>query len=138
MVLDALSHLNRYLDLHPRFRVIADAIASRNLAALLPNRYEIDGPRLYLSIDENDGRGHARARLESHRRYIDIQVTLAGAKKSVGDRYQSVTVRLRHLTSNETSSFTKTTHIPGLRCRRVSSQSSSRTTPTRPWRAPGG
>ena len=78
MVLDALSQLNRYLDLHPRFRVIADAIASRNLAALLPNRYEIDGPRLYLSIDENDGRGHARARLESHRRYIDIQVTLAG------------------------------------------------------------
>ncbi|HEU4891582.1 MAG TPA: YhcH/YjgK/YiaL family protein [Vicinamibacterales bacterium] len=78
MVLDALSQLNRYLDLHPRFRVIADAIASRNLAALLPNRYEIDGARLYLSIDENDGRGHARARLESHRRYIDIQVTLAG------------------------------------------------------------
>jgi YhcH/YjgK/YiaL family protein len=78
MVLDALSQLNRYLDLHPRFRVIADAIASRNLAALLPNRYEIDGPRLYLSVDENEGRGRARARLESHRRYIDIQVTLAG------------------------------------------------------------
>jgi biofilm protein TabA len=78
MVLDSLSQLNRYLDLHPRFRVIADAIASRNLAALVPNRYEIDGPRLYLSVNDNEGRGRARARLESHRRSIDIQVTLEG------------------------------------------------------------
>jgi beta-galactosidase beta subunit len=70
--LDALSQLNRYLDLHPRFRVVADAIPSRNLATLVPNRYEIDGPRLCLSVDENEGRGRARARLESHRRYIDL------------------------------------------------------------------
>ena len=78
MVLDALSQLNRYLDLHPRFRDVADAIASRNLAALASRRYEIDGPRLYLSVDDNEGRGRAQARLESHRRYIDIQVTLDG------------------------------------------------------------
>ena len=78
MVLDSLSQLNRYLDLHPRLRLVPDVIASRNLAALVPNRYEIDGPRLYLSVDENEGRGRARARLESHRRYIDIQVTLEG------------------------------------------------------------
>jgi biofilm protein TabA len=78
MVLDALSQLNRYADLHPAFRVAADVIASRDLAALEPGRYEIDGTRLYLSIDDKEGRGRARARLESHRRYIDIQVTIEG------------------------------------------------------------
>lgn len=78
MVLDSLSQLNRYLDLHPRLRVIADAVTCRNLATLVPNRYEIDGPRLYLSVHDTEGRGRARARLESHRRYIDIQVTLEG------------------------------------------------------------
>jgi biofilm protein TabA len=78
MVLDALSQLNRYLDLHPSFRVAADLIASRDLGALVPNRYEIDGTRLYLSVDDTEGRGRAQARLESHRRYIDIQVTVKG------------------------------------------------------------
>jgi biofilm protein TabA len=78
MVLDALSQLNRYLDLHPVFRVVADVIASRDLAALEPGRYEIDVLRLYLSVDDQLGRGRARARLESHRRYIDIQVTIEG------------------------------------------------------------
>jgi YhcH/YjgK/YiaL family protein len=33
---------------------------------------------VYLSIDHQEGRGRRRARLESHRRYIDIQVTIAG------------------------------------------------------------
>jgi biofilm protein TabA len=81
MVLDALSQLNRYLDLHAGFRVAADAIASRDLAALVPDRYEIDGPRLYQSVDDREGRGRARARLESHRRYIDIQVTIEGGEE---------------------------------------------------------
>jgi YhcH/YjgK/YiaL family protein len=78
MVLGALSQLNRYLDLHPRFQAVADTIESRDLAALAPGRHEIDSSRLYLSVDDNEGRGRARARLESHRRYIDIQVTIEG------------------------------------------------------------
>ena len=81
MVLDALPQLNRYLELHPAFPKAADAIASRVLATLGPDRYEIDGQRLYLSIDETEGRGRGGARLESHRRYIDIQVTIEGQEE---------------------------------------------------------
>jgi len=78
MVLDALPQLKRYLDLHPAFRSAADFILSRNLRELAPDRHEIDGPRVWLSVDHNEGRGRAGARLESHRRHIDIQVTIAG------------------------------------------------------------
>jgi biofilm protein TabA len=81
MVLDALSQLNRYFELHPSFRRAADVIASQDLATLGPDRYEIDSPRLYLSIDEKEGRGRAQARLESHRRYMDIQVTIEGQEE---------------------------------------------------------
>ena len=88
MVLDALSQLNRYLELHPAFPKAADAIASRVLATLGPDRYELDGPRLYLSIDETEGRGRGGARLESHRRYIDIQVTIEG-QEEIGWRTES-------------------------------------------------
>ena len=78
MVLDALPQLKRYIDLDPAFRSAADFILSRDLGQLAPDRYEIDGPRVGLSIDHNEGRGRAGARLESHRRHIDIQVTIAG------------------------------------------------------------
>jgi YhcH/YjgK/YiaL family protein len=78
MVLDTLLQLNRYLALHPVFPMVADVIASRDLAALRPGRYEIDVPRLYLSVDDQVSRGRARAALESHRRHIDIQVTIEG------------------------------------------------------------
>jgi YhcH/YjgK/YiaL family protein len=33
---------------------------------------------MWLSVDHNKGRGRAGVQLESHRRHIDIQVTLAG------------------------------------------------------------
>lgn len=78
MVLDALPLLRRYLDLHPAFRIAANFILSRDLGALAPDRHEIDGSRVYLSVDHKEGRGRNGTRLESHRRHIDIQVTLAG------------------------------------------------------------
>jgi biofilm protein TabA len=78
MVLDALPQLKRYLDLHPAFRIAADAIVSHDLVTLAPDRYEIDGPRVYLSVDHTEARGRSQARLESHRRYVDIQVSIVG------------------------------------------------------------
>jgi biofilm protein TabA len=78
MVLDTLSQLKRYLDLHPAFRFAAAFLLSRDLGELSADRYDIDGPRVYLSVDHKEGRGRAAAQLESHRRHIDIQVTIAG------------------------------------------------------------
>jgi biofilm protein TabA len=81
MVLDALPQLKRYLNLHPALRIASDAIVSRDLGTLAPDRYEIDGPRVYLSVDNKQAHGRGQARLESHRRYIDIQVTIAGQEE---------------------------------------------------------
>lgn len=78
MVIDALPELKRYLDLHPAFRSAAEFILSRDLRELAQDRYEIDGPRVWFSVDHNEGRGRPGARLESHRRHIDIQLTIAG------------------------------------------------------------
>ena len=78
MVLDTLSQLKRYLDLDPAFRIAAGFLLSRDLGQLAPDRYEIDGPRVCVSVDHKEGRGRAGAQLESHRRHIDIQVTIAG------------------------------------------------------------
>jgi YhcH/YjgK/YiaL family protein len=78
MILDTLAQCDRYRHLRPGFATAFDFARSHDLGALAPGRHVIDGERLYLSIDHTEGRGRTAARLESHRRYIDIQLTIAG------------------------------------------------------------
>ncbi len=81
MVLDTISQAARYSSLHPRLAEAFDFLARLDLAMLPPGRIQIDGERLYVSIDHVTGRGREGARLEAHRRYIDIQVTIAGTEQ---------------------------------------------------------
>jgi YhcH/YjgK/YiaL family protein len=78
MILDVLSECRRYVALHPRFARAFDFLATSDLRSLAPGRHAIDGERLYVSIDHEDGRGREGARLEAHRKYIDIQLTIEG------------------------------------------------------------
>jgi YhcH/YjgK/YiaL family protein len=87
MVLDTLAHSQRYASLHPMFgRAFAflnGALWARMASAAAADdgtgvRHAIDGDRLYVSIDRTQGRGRDRSRLEAHRRYIDIQLTIEG------------------------------------------------------------
>lgn len=78
MIVDRLAVSARYHPLHPLFSRAFDFLRDTDLAVLPPGRHEIDGDDLYVSVDHLDGRGHDGARLESHRRYIDIQVAFEG------------------------------------------------------------
>jgi YhcH/YjgK/YiaL family protein len=78
MILDTLDRSGRYRTMHPDFARAFEFLARPDLAALAPGRHAIDGERLYVSMDVKPGRGRDGARLEAHRRYIDIQFTIAG------------------------------------------------------------
>jgi YhcH/YjgK/YiaL family protein len=78
MILDTLGNAARYAGMHPGFARAFEFLATTDFTALPPGRHEIDGDRLYVSIDHKDGRGEDGARLEAHRRYIDIQYTIEG------------------------------------------------------------
>ena len=65
MIVDTLDQCVRYRGLHPGFASAFDFARSRDLATLAPGRHQIDGDRLYLSIDHTEGRGRDGARLES-------------------------------------------------------------------------
>ncbi len=80
MILDVLTRTARYRALHPAFAAAFDFLETADLASLPPGRVELDGERLFVLIDEPDGRGRAGARLEAHRRYIDIQLTVSGTE----------------------------------------------------------
>ena len=87
MVLDTLARRHRYTNLHPAFARAFEFLTRADWAELVSGfastegqsvRHHIDGDRLYVSIDRADGRGRDGARLEAHRRYIDIQLTIEG------------------------------------------------------------
>jgi biofilm protein TabA len=98
MILDRLNTADRYASLHPAFAHAFAYLREANWAQLMTasqrashhsTRHSIDGDRMYVSIDSVDGRGREGARLEAHRRYIDIQFTIEGHEeigwKPLGD-----------------------------------------------------
>ena len=81
MVLDHVGRAAQYAQLHRAFARAFEYLRANDLAALTPGRHEIEGDEIYLSVDHVDGRGREGARLEAHRRHIDIQLTLAGVEQ---------------------------------------------------------
>ena len=77
MVLSPLSQADRYITLHPGFAAAFSFLQRRELDKLPEGRNEIDGQRLYAIVRRTPGNGRANAKLEVHRRYIDIQYCVA-------------------------------------------------------------
>ena len=78
MILDDLQFADRYLTLHPGFAAAFAALRSADLAAQAPGRYSLEGDRLALILVNEVGQGRTGVQLEAHRRYIDIQLVIAG------------------------------------------------------------
>lgn len=78
MILSALSQSDRYAALHPLFQRAFDHIRETDFFALAPGRYNIAGEDLIAIVELVPGKTKEMARLEAHRRYIDIQLVLQG------------------------------------------------------------
>jgi beta-galactosidase beta subunit len=81
MILDKLTNSRLYLPLHPAFAAAFDFLFRPDLPSLPPGRHEIMGQRVFAIIAHDAGKGHDRARLEFHRRYIDIQYVVSGVEQ---------------------------------------------------------
>ena len=78
MVLDQLDQIERYRPLHHRFHKAIGFLRQGGLESLPIGRREIDGDRVYAMVCKDPARTRDEAKLEAHRRYIDIQVVLSG------------------------------------------------------------
>lgn len=81
MILDSLDNLYRYIPMHPAFQKVIDYLKANDIAALEKGKYEIDGKNVYLSVDMREGKTREGTRLETHRNYLDIQVTIEGSEE---------------------------------------------------------
>ncbi len=78
MIFSTLAQSDRYVALHPLFPRAFEFIRNTDLAALAPGRYPIVGDELFAIVEGMPGRARAEAKLECHRKYIDIQLVLEG------------------------------------------------------------
>src|SRR5512147_2079914 len=89
MVYDRIEQADRYAGLHPLFARAFDLLRRPETAGLTTGRHEIDGDAMYLVVGRGGGIEKEKAKLEAHRKYIDIQYAVSGTDamgwKPVGD-----------------------------------------------------
>lgn len=78
MILDILKKANHYLALNKNFSKAIGFLLRPDLKELPAGKYEIDGERVYAMVSKEPGRKKKDALLETHEKYIDIQLVLAG------------------------------------------------------------
>lgn len=78
MIFDTLANVGRYAALHPLFSQAFEFLRGTDLQSLAPGRYPIVGEDLRAIVERVAGRSREEAKLECHRKYIDIQLVLAG------------------------------------------------------------
>ena len=78
MILDVLENANRYLAFHKGFAKAFDFLLQPDLKELPVGKYEIDGNLIYAMVSKEHGRRKEDALLETHEKYIDIQLILMG------------------------------------------------------------
>ncbi len=78
MIFDHIDNAKRYSALHPGFAAAFEFLRRPDLASLPAGRHDIQGERMFCIVLQGPGKGKGDAQLEIHRRYLDIQFTLAG------------------------------------------------------------
>ena len=78
MIIDRIPSAERYFALHPGLPAAFAFLRSTPPAAMPEGRHAIDGSRLNVIIERAVGRGRHGAKLEVHRRFLDIQLCLSG------------------------------------------------------------
>lgn len=79
MILDRLENARRYVPLHPGFERAFEFLRQGDLEGLSAGRHDVDGDRVYAVVIQDEGLGRRKAKLEAHRKYIDIQFSPAGS-----------------------------------------------------------
>jgi len=78
MILDTLDRATRYYTTHRLFEQAFAFASSPNFKTLPLGTHKLQGETLFVIIADDHARPHD-AKLEAHRKYIDIQLTLDGA-----------------------------------------------------------
>ncbi|MBL7107007.1 MAG: YhcH/YjgK/YiaL family protein [Phycisphaerae bacterium] len=78
MIIDAIDNINLYKGLSNRLAVALEILTEDGLAEKADGRYEVDGDDIFYMIQRYKTLPLEEARLEAHRKYIDVQFVADG------------------------------------------------------------
>ena len=83
MILDTLENSGLYESIHPRFKKAFDYLKNTDLVALPFGKIELEGASLVVNVVEITGKTADAAKMETHNKFIDIQVPI-GKTETMG------------------------------------------------------
>lgn len=78
MIIDTIDNIQRYAATHALFPHVFEYIKTTDLLALTNGKHTILGDDIFVLIQRGVGQPKIEAKLECHRKYIDIQLVLEG------------------------------------------------------------
>lgn len=81
MILDSLNNTEKVERLHSLFKKAFDYIKETDFSKVEDGKYELDGSRLFINVASLTGKDKKDAAIETHKKYIDIQLPLLGVEK---------------------------------------------------------
>ncbi len=81
MIIDQLTNAGLYEGLSEQIRRAFQFLQQTDLQNMEDGKYEIDGDRLYASVETYMTKPRESGEWEAHRRYIDLQYVIHGAEK---------------------------------------------------------
>jgi len=83
MILDTLENSGLYESIHPRFKQAFGFLRNTDLVNLPLGKIELEGSDLVVNVVELTGKKAEEARMETHNKFIDIQIPI-GATETMG------------------------------------------------------
>lgn len=80
MIIDTLENLKNYESLNPLFKEVVDFLKSTDINTLEEGKHFIKGGDLFVNIQMAKGKTKEEAKLETHKKMIDIQIPLSASE----------------------------------------------------------
>lgn len=80
MVVDKIENLDKYISLNPLFAQAVEFLKSHNLSEMEVGKTELKGKDLVVNIAQTNPKTKEQAKLETHNKFIDIQIPLSGVE----------------------------------------------------------
>lgn len=78
MILDKIENTALYRSLHPGIKKAFDFIQKNDFSSFLPGKYEVEGDKIFVLVNEYETKKASETFPEAHRKYIDIQLMVSG------------------------------------------------------------
>jgi YhcH/YjgK/YiaL family protein len=78
MLVEPLIFFPKFFHLHPLFRAAHEFLVRIKEQGIPEGTFPLENEKLIAIVEQKEGKTHAGARLEAHRKYIDIHYTLQG------------------------------------------------------------